>query len=90
MALDAAELTFISRRDLEVSIRKSHEDIKKIVKLQFGVVSPEVGVLIDATETEEELDILFERAFHARTEDDLLHPTKPKRNDEWTFGVVEC
>jgi len=76
MALEATELTWRSRVDLDVTVRTRREDIKKAVEVRFGRVPPEVDAVIDGTETEEELNALFERALRAQTESDLLRPTQ--------------
>ncbi len=61
---------------LDLDMGVTFRDMETFTNIPQGdlLVSPEVGALIDATETEEELDVLLERAFRARTEDDLLHP----------------
>jgi hypothetical protein len=72
MALDVTELTFMSRLDLEVTLRTRREDIRKVVQARFGRVSPEVKAVIDGTEEEEALNALFDQALAAQTESDLL------------------
>jgi len=76
MALEATELTWRSRVDLDVTVRTRREDIRKIVEVRFGRVSPEVDAVIGETEAEEELNALFERALQAQTENDVLRPTR--------------
>jgi len=76
MALEATELTWRSRVDLDVTVRTRREGIRKAVEVRFGRVSPEVDAGIGETETEEELNALFERALRAQTENDVLHPTR--------------
>ena len=75
MALEASELTWMSRRDLEVTLRTLRKDIRKVVQVRFGRVSPEVEAIIDGTEEEDTLNAFFDRALAAQTESDLLHPT---------------
>ena len=72
MALEAAELTWRSRVDLEVTLRTRREDIRKVVEVRFGRIAPEMEAIIDGTEAEEALNRLFERALTAQTESDLL------------------
>jgi len=69
-------LTWRSRVDLDVTVRTRREDIRKVVEVRFGRVSPEVNAVIDETETDEELNALFERALRAQTENDMLRPTR--------------
>lgn len=57
-------------------MRTRREDIRKVVEVRFGRVSPEVNAVIDETETDEELNALFERALRAQTENDMLRPTR--------------
>lgn len=76
MALETAELSWRSRVDLEVTLRTQRKDIRKAVEVRFGHVSPEVDAVIGETATEEELNALFERALRARTENDILRPTR--------------
>jgi hypothetical protein len=72
MPLAVSELTWLSRVDLEVTLRTLRKDIKKVVQARFGQVSPEVATLIDGTEDEEALEALFDQALVAQTERDLL------------------
>ena len=58
----------------ENSMRTRREDIRRLVQLKFGRVSPEVDALIEAPETEEGLTALFDRAVVAQREDELLRP----------------
>lgn len=46
------------------------------MEVRFGRVSPEVNAVIGETETDEELNALFERALRAQTENDVLRPTR--------------
>ncbi len=69
-------MTWRSRVDLDVTVRTRREDIRKVVEVRFGRVSPEVNAVIDETETDEELNALFERALRAQTENDMLRPTR--------------
>jgi hypothetical protein len=56
------------------SLRTRREDIKRLVELKFGRVSPEVDALIAATKTEGGLRVLFDHAVVAQNEDDFLRP----------------
>ncbi len=76
MALEATELSWRSRVDLEVTLRTQRKDIRKAVEVRFGRVSPEVDAVIGEAATEEELNALFERALRAQTENDVLRPTR--------------
>jgi hypothetical protein len=55
-------------------LRTRREDVRRVIQLRFGHVSPEVDALIAATETEEGLTALFDRAVVAQNEDELLWP----------------
>lgn len=72
MPLAVSELTWLSRVDLEVTLRTLRKDIKKVVQSRFGHVSPEVEALIDGTEDEDALNALFDQALVAQKESDLL------------------
>lgn len=72
MALDATELTWRSRVDLEATLRTRREDIRKVLQARFGRLSPETAHLIDGTATEEGLNALFDRALAIQVESDLL------------------
>jgi hypothetical protein len=50
------------------------QHVRRAIQLRFGRVSPEVNALIAATETEDGLTALFDRAVVAPNEDDLLWP----------------
>ncbi len=76
MALEATELTWRSRVDLDVTVRTRREDIRKAVEVRFGRVSPEVDAVIGKTETKEELNALFEHALRAQTENEVLRSTR--------------
>ena len=75
MALEAVELTWRSRVDLEATLRTRREDIRKVVQARFGRVSPEVEAVIAGTEAEAALSALFDRALAAQAESDLLCPS---------------
>ncbi len=91
MALKTAELSWRSRVDLEVTLRTRREDIRKAVEVRFGRVSPEVDAIIGEATTEEELNALFERALRARTENDLLRPTRQRpRMQETRLLLSHC
>ena len=71
MAVDLSQLTWASRREIEVR----QEDIRELVQERFGSVSPEVEAAIEqSAETDDALMALFRRAVTARTESDLLAP----------------
>jgi len=71
MAVDLSQLTWASRREIEVR----QEDIRELVQIRFGQVSPDVEAAIDkSADTDDELEALFRRAATARTESDLLAP----------------
>ena len=72
MPLAVTELTWLSRVDLEVTLRTLRKDIRKVVQVRFGRLSPEVEALIDGTEEEDALNALFDKALVAQTEGDLL------------------
>jgi hypothetical protein len=74
MALDVTELTWRSRRDLEITLRTRGDDIRRLARLRFGRVSDEVEAAINGAETVEALDALFDRAVVAQTEAELLAP----------------
>jgi hypothetical protein len=58
----------------ENSLRTRREDIRRLVRLRFGRVVPEVEALIAATETEDGLRVLFDCAAVAQNGEDLLRP----------------
>jgi hypothetical protein len=60
--MDATELTWADQIDLRSSLRTRREDIRRLVQLKFGRVSSDVDALVEATETEEGLTALFDRA----------------------------
>ncbi len=74
--MEATELTWRSRIDLEVTLRTRREDIRELMQGKFGRVSPEVEAVIDGAATEDDLSALFRRAIAAQTEDDLLQATR--------------
>jgi hypothetical protein len=76
MTLDATELTWRSRIDLEATLRTRREDVRKVVQAHFGRVSPEVEAVISGAQTEEALTALFDRALAVQVEADLLAPVK--------------
>ncbi len=69
--MDVTELTWAGQIDLRVSLRVKRDDIRRVVQRRFGQVTPQVEAFIAATETEEDLDALLDRAVVARTEDEL-------------------
>ncbi len=71
MALEATELTWRSRVDLEATLRTRREDIRKVMQARFGRVSPEMEAVINGTEVEEALNALFDQALAAQTETDV-------------------
>ena len=72
--MDATELTWADQIDLHSSLRTQRKDIRRLVQLKFGRVSPEINALVEATETKEGLTALFDRAVVAQNEDELLRP----------------
>src|SRR2546423_11566749 len=74
VTMDATELTWADQIDLRSSLRTQRKDIRRLVQLKFGRVSPEINALVEATETEEGLTALFDRAVVAQNEDELLRP----------------
>jgi len=71
MAVDLSQLTWASRREIEIK----QEDIREAVQERFGYVSPDVEAAIEkSADTDDELKALFRRAVTARTESDLLAP----------------
>jgi len=66
--MEATELTWRSRFKLEVR----REDIKRVVQVRLGRLSPEVEAAINAITSDDELEALFDRALVAQTESDLL------------------
>ena len=68
--MEATELTWADR----ISLRARREYVRRAIQLRFGRVSPEVDALVEATETEEGLTALFDRAVVAQHEEDLLRP----------------
>ena len=69
-AMETTELTWRSRFKLEVR----REDIKRVVQVRLGRLSPEVEAAINAITADEVLDAFFDRALVAQTESDLLRP----------------
>jgi hypothetical protein len=70
VTMEATELTWADR----ISLRARREYVRRAIQLRFGRVSPEVDALVEATETEEGLTALFDRAVVAQHEEDLLRP----------------
>ena len=70
VTMDATELTWADR----ISLRARREYVRRAIQLRFGRVSPEVDALVEATETEDGLTALFDRALVAQNEDELLRP----------------
>ena len=73
--MEATELTWASRIDLEASVRTRRDYIKKVIRARFGRVTPEVEAAIDGTASEDDLDGTLDRALAARSESELLSPT---------------
>ena len=74
VTMEATELTWADQIDLRSSLRTRREYVRRAIQLRFGRVSPEVDALVEATETEEGLTALFDRAVVAQNEDELLRP----------------
>ena len=71
MAVDLSQLTWASRREIEVR----QNVIREVVQERFGSVSPDVEAAIErSAETDDALVALLRRAATARTESDLLAP----------------
>src|SRR5947209_7318434 len=70
VTMDATELTWAD----QISLRTQRKDIRRLIQFKFGHVSPEIDALIEATETEDGLTALFDRALVAQNEDELLRP----------------
>src|SRR5919199_1232880 len=68
VTMEATELTWADR----ISLRARREDIRRLVRLKFGRVAPEVGALIEGVDSEEAAGELFDRVFAVQTESDLL------------------
>jgi len=69
MAVDLSQLTWASRREIEIR----QEAIREIVQIRFGRVSPDVEAAIEqSAETDDALMALFRKAATARTESDLV------------------
>ncbi len=69
--MEATELTWADQIDLRTTLRTRREDIKKLLEIRFGRISPQIAAKIDGTDSEEELALIFERAAVAKTEDEL-------------------
>src|SRR5205823_14187982 len=74
VTMEATELTWAGQIDLRSSLRTRREDIKRLIQFKFGGVSPEIDALVEATETEDGLTALFDRALVAQHEEELLQP----------------
>jgi hypothetical protein len=74
VTMDATELTWAGQIDLQSSLRTRREYVRRAIQLRFGRVSPEVDARVEATETEDGLTALFDRALVAQNEDELLRP----------------
>jgi hypothetical protein len=68
VTMDATELTWADR----ISLGTRRADIRRLVQLKFGRVSPEVDALIENVDSEEAAGQLFDRVFAVQTESDLL------------------
>jgi len=73
-AMEATELTWASRIDLEASVRTRRDYIKKVIRARFGRVTPEVEAAIDGTDSEDDLDGMHDLALVAQSESELLPP----------------
>ncbi len=73
MAVDLSHLTWASRREIEIR----QEDIRELVQIRCGRVSPDVEAAIEQNaETDDALMALLRRAATARTESGLLTEEK--------------
>jgi hypothetical protein len=70
--MEATELTWADQIDLRASLRKGRQDIKKLIGIKFGRISPDMEAHIDGIDSEEELDAFFERVAAAQAEDELI------------------
>ena len=70
--MEATELTWADQIDLRASMRKGRQVIKKLIGIKFGGISPDMEAYIDGIDSEEELDVLFERVAAAQTENELV------------------
>jgi len=70
--MQATDLTWAGRIDLEATLRTQRKAIENIVVARFGQISPDVRALIDETQDEDGLEALISRAATAQSERDLL------------------
>ncbi len=70
--MDATELTWADRIALRTTLQTMRKDIRQLMQIRFGHVTPEVEERINSAGSEEELDALFRRAALAQTENDLV------------------
>jgi len=66
--MEATDLTWGDR----IALRTMRKDIKQLVRIRFGGVSPDVEARIDAAQSEEDLNALFRRAAVAQAETDVI------------------
>ncbi len=72
MVIETTELTWRDQVELEASVRASRKDIRSIIQVRFGRVSPAVEAALEGMQSEDALDVFLRRAAIAPTEDDLL------------------
>lgn len=70
--MEATELTWADQIDLRASMRKGRQDIKKLIGIKFGRISPDMEAYIDGIDSEETLDAFFERVAAAQTDTELV------------------
>ncbi len=71
--MQATDLTWAGRIDLEVTLRTLRENIRDIVVARFGQIPLDVQALIDETQDEDKLRTLVRRAATVQSESELLH-----------------
>jgi len=69
--VEATELTWADR----IAMRTRREDVKQVIELKFGRVSPEIATLIDTADTAASMTALLARVVAAETEEQLLPAT---------------
>jgi len=69
--VEATELTWADR----IAMRTRREDVKQVIELKFGRVSPEIAALIDTADTAASMTALLARVVAAETEEQLLPAT---------------
>jgi len=70
--MQATDLTWAGRIDLEATLRTMRENIGDIIIARFGQVSPDVQLLIDGTRDEGQMKVLLRRAATVEVESELL------------------